>query len=202
MYCKIENGKIIHALNNQVDGYDYIALSLNDYVKDPLRIKIIDNKPIDIINTKEYQYAKTLDIFSNSLQQVANKLSEDYQKALDEKFECYDYKAKANFKTKYTKAYIACLDDIEESKEAIVNISIYNSENNLENMDMDFENFKLIYRAVKEKAREIEKIYQQGLAEISGIENTLVSNSPEELISLAPQIEQSIDYLLKNNLFN
>lgn len=202
MYCKIENNKIVNALDKEIRDYIHVNIPLAEYVADPLRIKIIDNIPHDIFGTDEHTYLKLISKNSGFLLEALNKLQEDYQTALDKKFECYEYKAKANFKTKYTEAYTACLDDIEDSKEAIVNISIYNSEDKLENMDMDFENFKLIYRIVKEKAREIEKIYQQGLAEMSNIENLLKISSPEELIGLAPGIEQSLKYFVDNNLFD
>ena len=203
MYCKIEDNKIVNALDKETKDYIFVDITLNEYIDDPTRIKIIDSTPHDIKGTQEHTYLKLIsDIKSYSLEAL-EKLQENYQKALDEKFDCYDYKAKANFKTKYTEAYIACLDDIDEGNtESIVNISIYASLDSLENMDMDFDNFKLIYREVKNKAREIEKIYQQGLAEISNIGNLVESSSPEELINLASEIEQSLKYFIDNNLFN
>lgn len=203
MYCKIENNKIVNALDKETEDYIFVDITLNEYIDDPARIKIIDSTPHDIKGTQEHTYLKLIsDIKSYSLEAL-EKLQENYQKALDEKFDCYDYKAKANFKIKYTEAYIACLDDIDEGNtESIVNISIYTSLDSLENMDMDFDNFKLIYREVKNKAREIEKIYQQGLAEISNIGNLVESSNPEELINLASEIEQSLKYFIDNNLFN
>ena len=156
MYCKIEDNKIVNALDKETKDYIFVDITLNEYIDDPTRKKIIDSTPHDIKGTQEHTYLKLIsDIKSYSLEAL-EKLQENYQKALDEKFDCYDYKAKANFKTKYTEAYIACLDDIDEGNtESIVNISIYTSPDSLENMDMDFDNFKLIYREVKNKAREI-----------------------------------------------
>ena len=203
MYCKIEDNKIVNALDKETKDYIFVDITLNEYIDDPTRIKIIDSTPHDIKGTQEHTYLKLISNIKSYSLEALEKLQENYQKALDEKFDCYDYKAKANFKTKYTEAYIACLDDIDEGNtESIVNISIYTSLDSLENMDMDFDNFKLIYREVKNKAREIEKVYQQGLAEISNIGNLVESSNPEELINLASEIEQSLKYFIDNNLFN
>ena len=94
------------------------------------------------------------------------------------------YQLKPMFIDKYNKAYNMGLDDIELGAEnPTVNLSVYKN-NQLVNMTISFEDFKLFYRAVKNKVRPIEQKYQEYLAEFSQM----------------PTAER-LDYLIGNNVF-
>lgn len=94
------------------------------------------------------------------------------------------YQLKPMFMDKYNKAYNMGLDDIELGVEnPTVNLSVY-KDNKLVNMTISFEDFKLFYRAVKNKVRPIEQKYQEYLAEFSQV----------------PTAER-LDYLIGNNVF-
>lgn len=94
------------------------------------------------------------------------------------------YQLKPMFIDKYNKAYNMGLDDIELGVEnPTVNLSVY-KDNKLVNMTISFEDFKLFYRAVKNKVRQIEQKYQEYLAEFSQIPT-----------------EERLNYLIGNNIF-
>ena len=94
------------------------------------------------------------------------------------------YQLKPMFMDKYNKAYNMGLDDMELGVEnSTVNLSVYKN-NQLVNMTISFEDFKLFYRAVKNKVRPIEQKYQEYLAEFSQM----------------PTAER-LDYLIGNNVF-
>ena len=94
------------------------------------------------------------------------------------------YQLKPMFIDKYNKAYNMGLDDIELGVEnPTVNLSVY-KDSKLVNMTISFEDFKLFYRAVKNKVRPIEQEYQEYLAEFSQM----------------PTAER-LDYLIGNNVF-
>lgn len=94
------------------------------------------------------------------------------------------YQLKPMFMDKYNKAYNMGLDDIELGVEnPTVNLSVYKN-NQLVNMTISFEDFKLFYRAVKNKVRPIEQKYQEYLAEFSQVPT-----------------EERLDYLIGNNVF-
>ena len=83
-----------------------------------------------------------------------------------------EYGIKAMFAEKYSIAYTACLDDISQGEEnPTVNASVY-QDNKLVNIDLTYEEFLALYRAVKDLYRPIEKKYQEYLAEFS--------NNPKE----------------------
>ncbi len=111
-----------------------------------------------------------------------------YNEKLNEVFGFeYDNKAyqlKPMFMDKYSKAYNMGLDDMELGVEnPTVNLSVYKN-NQLVNMTISFEDFKLFYRAVKNKVRQIEQKYQEYLAEFSQIPT-----------------EERLNYLIGNNIF-
>lgn len=94
------------------------------------------------------------------------------------------YQLKPMFIDKYNKAYNMGLDDMELGVEnPTVNLSVYKN-NQLVNMTISFEDFKLFYRAVKNKVRQIEQKYQEYLAEFSQIPT-----------------EERLNYLIGNNIF-
>ena len=94
------------------------------------------------------------------------------------------YQLKPMFMDKYNKAYNMGLDDMELGVEnPTVNLSVY-KDNKLVNMTISFEDFKLFYRAVKNKVRPIEQKYQEYLAEFSQVPT-----------------EERLDYLIGNNVF-
>jgi hypothetical protein len=111
-----------------------------------------------------------------------------YNEKLNEVFDFeYDneaYQLKPMFMDKYSKAYNMGLDDMELGVEnPTVNLSVYKN-NQLVNMTISFEDFKLFYRAVKNKVRQIEQKYQEYLAEFSQIPT-----------------EERLNYLIGNNIF-
>ena len=111
-----------------------------------------------------------------------------YEEKLDEMFDFSykneTYKLKPMFIDKYNKAYNMGLDDIELGiEEPQVNLSIY-KDNKLVNMTISFDDFKLLYRAVKDIVRPIEEKYQQYLAEFSQLPN-----------------QERLDYIIGNNVF-
>ena len=94
------------------------------------------------------------------------------------------YQLKPMFIDKYNKAYNMGLDDIELGVEnPTVNLSVYKN-NQLVNMTISFEDFKLFYRATKDKVRSIEKKYQEYLAEFS--------QGPSQ---------ERLEYIIGNNVF-
>lgn len=94
------------------------------------------------------------------------------------------YQLKPMFIDKYNKAYNMGLDDIELGVEnPTVNLSVYKN-NQLVNMTISFEDFKLFYRATKDKVRSIEKKYQEYLAEFS--------QRPSQ---------ERLEYIISNNVF-
>ena len=94
------------------------------------------------------------------------------------------YQLKPMFIDKYNKAYNMGLDDIELGVEnPVVNLSVYKN-NQLVNMTISFEDFKLFYRATKDKVRSIEKKYQEYLAEFS--------QGPSQ---------ERLEYIISNNVF-
>ena len=94
------------------------------------------------------------------------------------------YQLKPMFMDKYNKAYNMGLDDIELGVEnPTVNLSVYKN-NQLVNMTISFEDFKLFYRATKDKVRSIEKKYQEYLAEFS--------QGPSQ---------ERLEYIISNNVF-
>lgn len=94
------------------------------------------------------------------------------------------YQLKPMFIDKYNKAYNMGLDDMELGvKNSTVNLSVY-KDNKLVNMTISFEDFKLFYRAVKDKVKPIEQKYQEYLAEFSQMPT-----------------EERLDYLIGNNVF-
>lgn len=94
------------------------------------------------------------------------------------------YQLKPMFIDKYNKAYNMGLDDIEVGVEnPMVNLSVY-KDNQLVNMTISFEDFKLFYRATKDKVRSIEKKYQEYLAEFS--------QGPSQ---------ERLEYIISNNVF-
>ena len=94
------------------------------------------------------------------------------------------YQLKPMFIDKYNKAYNMGLDDIELGVEnPTVNLSVY-KDNQLVNMTISFEDFKLFYRATKDKVRSIEKKYQEYLAEFS--------QGPSQ---------ERLEYIISNNVF-
>ena len=94
------------------------------------------------------------------------------------------YQLKPMFIDKYNKAYNMGLDDIELGVEnPTVNLSVYKN-NQLVNMTISFEDFKLFYRATKDKVRSIEKKYQEYLAEFS--------QGPSQ---------ERLEYIISNNVF-
>lgn len=94
------------------------------------------------------------------------------------------YQLKPMFIDKYNKAYNMGLDDMELGVEnPTVNLSVYKN-NQLVNMTISFEDFKLFYRAVKNKVRPIEQKYQEYLAEFS--------QGPSQ---------ERLEYIISNNVF-
>ena len=77
------------------------------------------------------------------------------------------YGIKPMFAQKYSIAYTGCLDDISMGEESpIVNVSVYQADS-LVNIDLQYNEFLELFRAVKNLYRPIEKKYQQYLAELS-----------------------------------
>lgn len=91
-----------------------------------------------------------------------------YNSALNEMVPYDVYYIKGMFFEKYSKAYVSLQDDLEAGvEEPVVNLSIYQTETALINLDMTFEEFKPLYRAVKVIALHIEKQYQTLLANMT-----------------------------------
>ena len=127
------------------------------------------------------QYKENLEMAITTIQMRYNrKLNEVF----DFKYNNEMYQLKPMFMDKYNKAYNMGLDDMELGVEnPTVNLSVY-KDNKLVNMTISFEDFKLFYRAVKTKVRQIEQKYQEYLAEFSQIPT-----------------EERLDYLIGNNVF-
>lgn len=90
-----------------------------------------------------------------------------YDSKMNEIHAVNGYGLKAMFADKYSIAYTACLDDVSEGvSPIIVNASVYHN-GILENIDFSYDDFLQLYRAVKGIYKEIEKKYQQYLAEFS-----------------------------------
>lgn len=104
------------------------------------------------------------------------------------------YKLKPMFIEKYSKAYSMGLDDLEEGLEnPQVNISIYDENEILTNIDVSFEDFKAFFRAVKIAIRPVEKIYQTMLAEFTELQLQAVSD-PSAVITRLEEIIISNPY--------
>lgn len=109
--------------------------------------------------------------YKEQLQMTIGIIQMRYNEKLNEMFNFeYNnemYQLKPMFLDKYNKAYNMGLDDIELGVEhPTVNLSVY-KDNKLVNMTISFEDFKLFYRAVKDKVKPIEQKYQEYLAEFS-----------------------------------
>ena len=106
------------------------------------------------------------------LNQALSIIKMRYDNKMNELHEANGYGIKAMFAEKYSIAYTACLDDISQGEEnPTVNASVY-QDNKLVNIDLTYEEFLALYRAVKDLYRPIEKKYQEYLAEFS--------NNPKE----------------------
>ena len=127
------------------------------------------------------EYQELLEMAISIIQMRYNqKLNEVF----DFEYNNETYQLKSMFMDKYNKAYNMGLDDIELGVEnPTVNLSVY-KDNKLVNMTISFEDFKLFYRAVKNKVRPIEQKYQEYLAEFSQVPT-----------------EERLDYLIGNNVF-
>ena len=127
------------------------------------------------------QYKENLEMAITTIQMRYNrKLNEVF----DFEYNNEIYQLKPMFMDKYNKAYNMGLDDMELGVEnPTVNLSVY-KDNKLVNMTISFEDFKLFYRAVKNKVRPIEQKYQEYLAEFSQVPT-----------------EERLDYLIGNNVF-
>ena len=126
--------------------------------------------------------------YKEQLQMTIGIIQMRYNEKLNEMFNFeYNnemYQLKPMFIDKYNKAYNMGLDDIELGVEnPTVNLSIYKN-NQLVNMTISFEDFKLFYRATKDKVRSIEKKYQEYLAEFS--------QRPSQ---------ERLEYIISNNVF-
>lgn len=109
--------------------------------------------------------------YQEQLQMALSVIRMRYNEKLNEVFNFeYNneiYHLKPMFIDKYNKAYNMGLDDIELRLEnPTVNLSVY-KDNKLVNMTITFEDFKLFYRAVKDRVKPIEQKYQEYLAEFS-----------------------------------
>ena len=114
--------------------------------------------------------------------QCHNTNDMQYREVLDTQFQFEQYYLKPMFKDKYTVAYVSALDDIElGTEDPIINISIYNTPSTLINLDMNFSQFKPIFRAVKDKIKLIEKVNQQLLTETSNLPALFISNPQEAM---------------------
>lgn len=90
-----------------------------------------------------------------------------YNEQMNTLHEANGYGVKPMFAQKYAIAYTGCLDDISIGEEnPIVNVSVYQA-NSLVNIDLQYNEFLQLFRAVKDLYRPIEKKYQQYLAEFS-----------------------------------
>ena len=127
------------------------------------------------------EYQELLEMAISIIQMRYNrKLNEVF----DFEYNNETYQLKPMFMDKYNKAYNMGLDDIELGVEnPTVNLSVY-KDNKLVNMTISFEDFKLFYRAVKDKVKPIEQKYQEYLAEFSQM----------------PTAER-LDYLISTNVF-
>lgn len=127
------------------------------------------------------QYKENLEMAITTIQMRYNeKLNEMFNFEYNNEM----YQLKPMFIDKYNKAYNMGLDDIELGQEnPTVNLSVY-KDNKLVNMTISFEDFKLFYRATKDKVRPIEKKYQQYLAEFS--------QGPSQ---------ERLEYIISNNVF-
>lgn len=100
------------------------------------------------------------------LQQALSIIQMRYNNKMNEIHVINGYGLKAMFADKYSIAYTACLDDVAEGLSPIVNASVYHN-GQLDNIDFSYEQFLTLYRAVKNLFKDIEKKYQQYLAELS-----------------------------------
>lgn len=107
--------------------------------------------------------------YTNLLQQALSIIEMRYNEKLNEMYIANGYGIKPMFANKYSIAYTSCLDDIDEGIDnPIVNASVY-QDDKLVNIDFTFDEFKKLYREVKQIYKVIEKKYQQYLAELSNI---------------------------------
>lgn len=127
------------------------------------------------------QYKEQLEI---AIAIIQTRYNEKLNEIFDFVYNNETYQLKPMFIDKYNKAYNMGLDDIELGEEnPTVNLSVY-KDNKLVNMTISFEDFKLFYRATKDKVRPIEKKYQEYLAEFS--------QGPTE---------ERLEYIISNNVF-
>ena len=104
--------------------------------------------------------------YINLLNQVIGLIKMRRDEQMDTIFNYGDYGLKPMFAEKYSIAYTACLDDIALGEEPEVNVSVY-QDGALVNIDLSYNEFLELYRAVKDIFKGIEKKYQQYLAELS-----------------------------------
>lgn len=101
-------------------------------------------------------------------EQAKYYIEDSYKNALNIHFPYNQYFLKPMFLEKYSKAYVSLIDDIDSGiSPQVVNVSIYTDVNTLTNIDLNFDEFKDIYRVVKQKALLIEKQYQQSLVKLT-----------------------------------
>lgn len=127
------------------------------------------------------QYQERLEM---AIAVIQVRYNEKLNNVFDFEYNNETYQLKPMFMDKYSKAYNMGLDDIELGVEnPTVNLSVY-KDNKLVNMTISFEDFKLFYRATKDKVRSIEKKYQEYLAEFSqGLS------------------QERLEYIISNNVF-
>lgn len=127
------------------------------------------------------QYQERLEM---AIAVIQVRYNEKLNEVFDFEYNNEMYQLKPMFMDKYNKAYNMGLDDIELGVEnPTVNLSVYKN-NQLVNMTISFEDFKLFYRATKDKVRSIEKKYQEYLAEFS--------QGPSQ---------ERLEYIISNNVF-
>lgn len=127
------------------------------------------------------QYQERLEM---AIAVIQVRYNEKLNEVFDFEYNNETYQLKPMFMDKYNKAYNMGLDDMELGVEnPTVNLSVYKN-NQLVNMTISFEDFKLFYRAVKNKVRQIEQKYQEYLAEFSQVPT-----------------EERLNYLIGNNIF-
>lgn len=124
------------------------------------------------------------------VEEAKEHITEQYNTALNTQFAYEDYLVKPMFLEKYSKAYISLLDDVDAGVDPqVVNVSIYTDANTLVNIDLSFDQFKDIYRAVKTKALLIEKEYQQALAELTELlqitDLTILEQKINEILNIS-----------------
>lgn len=150
---------------------------------------LVSYELIDMTEIEKQEYNKKILLENkNKLllksEEAKKHIEESYINALNTQFSYNEYLVKPMFLDKYSKAYISLLDDIDSGiSPQVVNVSIYTDVNTLINIDLTFEEFKDIYRAVKEKALLIEKEYQQALVRLTELLQETDLNILEEKIN-------------------